>query len=736
MVIRDLLTRALAHHTRGELATAETLYHQVLQSHPNAFRAIEGLGVLVFQQGRFSEAAGLFARALTVRPESARTHANLGEALRLLGQTDRAVDHLHRAARLDPILAQVPNSLGLIAFDQGRRDEAEAAYREAIRLDPRLAAARINLANVHHARHREPEAAVELRLALEIEPDNRIALVTLGQVFCNIGDPDLLEEAETLCRRATALAPQFPPAFENLGNVLRARHRYPEALASYEQAAKLDPRRGLPHHYMGEHFQKLGNYDEAARCYTVARNLEPNEARFHADFGSLALARGHHEQAARHYRRAIECNPRMAEFQYGLGLAMLEQVQLDEAEVLFHQALRIDPFHAVSWCALARLQAERGDFDSSCRSAHSALEISPGLPDAFWRLASNLRRNLPEVDAQTMESLLATRSMTDGERALLHFGLALHFDARDLYSQAAIHLEKANALQRSSKAARGEIPDADRHSRFVDRTVATFTPDVIARSRGWGDPDPRPVFVVGLPRTGTTLVEQILASHPRVHGAGELQELHRLFLALPDLLGQPSADPFEALALLNAQSASTAARAYLDKLDTLAPRTTDRVVDKMPDNVRYLGLITMLWPAARVIVCTRDLRDVALSCWRTGFEKNPWANDWDDIARRFADNQRILDHWQHVLPAGSLIVRYEELVHNLERYARDLIDFLGLEWNPACLQFHETRRVVRTASLSQVREPLYTDSIGRWRRYEPSLKPMLDAFMRHGVRLD
>lgn len=212
--------------------------------------------------------------------------------------------------------------------------------------------------------------------------------------------------------------------------------------------------------------------------------------------------------------------------------------------------------------------------------------------------------------------------------------------------------------------------------------------------------------------------------------------MQKLFLTLPELLAQPSADPFEALAALNAQSANTAATFYLDRLDALAPPTAARIVDKMPDNIRFLGLIAMLLPAARVIVCTRDLRDVALSCWRTGFEKNPWANDWDHLARRFADHQRILEHWRHVLPAGALVVRYEELVNDLEKHARELIDFVGQDWDPACLQFHETRRVVRTASLSQVRKPLYADSVGRWRHYEASLSPMFNAFARHGVRLD
>ena len=736
MVINDALARALALHARGQLAAAEKLYHEVLESQPNAFRAIEGLGTLAFQQGRAQEAAALFARGLAIQPQSARTHANLGEALRFMGRLDLAVFHLRQAAALDPALAQVFNSLGMVAFDQGNRDEAEAAYREAIRLAPRLAAAHINLSNVYHARHLEIEAAAELRVALEIEPDNPIALASLGQVLCGIGDPDHLREAEAVCRRAATLAPQFPQALENLGNVLRAGRQYPEALLCYEQAAKLAPHRGLPYHYMGEHFQERGEYEQAARFYASARAREPKEGRFHADLGSLAMARGQHEEAAQYYRTALECNPRVAEFHLGLGLAILELGRLDQAEPSFREALSIDPFNPAGWCALARLQAVRGDFDLSCRSARSALAIRPGLPDAYWRLASNLKGDLPDADVQAIEGLLEDRSLTDGERALLHFGLAFVFDAQGLYSRAAARLEKANALQGFAKAARGEIYDAHRHSGFIDRTIAAFKPEFIARGRGSGDPDPRPVFVVGLPRTGTTLVEQILASHPRVHGAGELQELHRLFVELPQLLGRPSADPFDALAALTPDTAKTVAKVYLDALGSRAPSTAARVVDKMPDNIRFLGLIRIILPEARVIVCNRDLRDVALSCWQTGFEKNSWANDLDQIARRFADHQRLVDHWQRALPTGSLTIRYEDLVHDLEKYAHALIDFLGLEWHPACLEFHKTRRAVRTASLVQVRQPVYTHSVGRWRRYEPSVQPLLAAFRRRGVRLD
>ena len=182
-------------------------------------------------------------------------------------------------------------------------------------------------------------------------------------------------------------------------------------------------------------------------------------------------------------------------------------------------------------------------------------------------------------------------------------------------------------------------------------------------------------------------------------------------------------------------SAGKAARAYLDRLGALAPATAARIVDKTPDNVRLVGLIAMLWTEARVIICSRDLRDVALSCWQTGFTANPWNNDWDHLGRRFADHQRILSHWRCTRPLAWLDVSYEDVVANLEENARRLVEFAGLPWDPACLNFHATRRVVRTASLVQVRQPVHPHSVGRWRRYEQSLQPLFDAFQRHGVEL-
>jgi len=732
----ETLDKAVALRVKGCIREAEILYRELLRERPETLAALEGLGVIVFQQGKVDEAASLFARGLAIRPDSPRFHAYLGEALRLLKRFDQALHHLRRGVTLDPTMPHAWNGLGLLASDQGRFAAAEVAYREAIRLQPNSTVYYNNLGNALLARRRWSEAAEALRTALRLDPDNPAALTNLGHVLYAMGDPGVLVEAESICRRAVAVAPSLPQASENLGNLLRLQGRFDDAMACYESALKQDPRRSMPLLLMGRLLQERGDFDGAARFYEDARRLEPTSARCHVNYASLWADRGNFEEAARYYRAARGFDPGNVMAQHGLGLALLEQGRLDEAEACFREALRLDPNLAATWAGLARLQAERGEFDRSCESARSALAIEPKLPDAYCRLATNLKGRLPEAEFQVMEGLLDQKTLSDDTRASLHFCLAAVFDARGLYSRAAALVETANVLKASARAARGQSYYPDPHSRFIDGMIATFTPDFLARRSDWGEPDPRPVFVVGLPRSGTTLVEQVLASHSQVYGAGELPEARRIFGSLPELVGQPSLDPFEALNALDPVSAQTAARRYLDHLNGSVPLTAARVVDKMPDNLELLGLIALLWPGARVIVCGRDLRDIAVSCRQTDFVSIGWTNNWEHLARRFADHQRILQHWKRTRPLEWLDVRYEDLVVDLEAQARRLVDYLGLDWEPACLEFHATRRVVRTASMQQVRQPIHRHSVGRFRNYESMLAPLFQALKRLGVDVD
>jgi hypothetical protein len=315
-------------------------------------------------------------------------------------------------------------------------------------------------------------------------------------------------------------------------------------------------------------------------------------------------------------------------------------------------------------------------------------------------------------------------------------------DAQGVYDEAAEHLSHANALCQADWQKRGKGYDPTEHVRFVDELIAAFTPEYFARVRGFGLETERPVFIVGLPRSGTTLIEQVLASHSRVFGAGELRYVRDTFEALPRALKRsphapredistkdPHAEredytgrstPLECVSGLDRATCGRVAQRHLDRLRALN-EPAPRITDKLPDNYLYLGLLATLFPRAKLIHCRRDLRDVAVSCWMTNFRQIRWASAQEHIASRFHEYQRVMDHWRRVLPAPLLEVDYEETVADLEGVARRLVAWCGLEWEPGCLAFHENRRPVRTASVTQVRQPIYKKSVERWKNYENAL---------------
>ena len=287
---------------------------------------------------------------------------------------------------------------------------------------------------------------------------------------------------------------------------------------------------------------------------------------------------------------------------------------------------------------------------------------------------------------------------------------------------------QGNALNMErERRARGYTPPL--HVEYADGVIKGFAPAFFERVASRGSDDIRPVFVFGLPRSGTTLVEQILASHSHVLGAGELKLVRQSFDAIPTVL-ESSGSAFEAIAQLDGSAVERLAAQHLQRLERLVEnRPAARIVDKMPDNYIYLGLIAAMFPRAIFIHCRRDLRDVALSTWLTDFrpENIPWASEPSYIGSRFEQYLRLMDHWRSVMPATIHEVNYEDTVADLEGAARRLTEACGLDFEPRCLEFHRTERRVKTASLGQVRQPIYTRSVGRWRNYVSELGDLFRA---------
>jgi hypothetical protein len=267
------------------------------------------------------------------------------------------------------------------------------------------------------------------------------------------------------------------------------------------------------------------------------------------------------------------------------------------------------------------------------------------------------------------------------------------------------------------------------HERFVDGLLRSFDQAFFARLAGAGLQSRRPVFVFGLPRSGTTLIEQVLASHSHVYGAGELRLARRSFEGIPGVLGRSGA-PRDNVVFLDPPAVLRLAETHIERLAAIDNGASARIADKMPDNYMYLGLLSIMFPQAVFIHCKRDLRDIAVSCWMTDFRSIRWANDQEAIASRFRQYHRVMSHWKQVLPVPILEVNYEDTVADLESTARRLIDACGLNWEPACLDFHRTERPIRTASVMQVRQPVYKRSVARWKNYEPALAELFSGLPR------
>jgi tetratricopeptide (TPR) repeat protein len=584
----------------------------------------------------------------------------------------------------------------------------------------------LTIAIQHHQAGRWQAAEQIYRQILAVEPNQPDALHLLGVLAHQAGNHEL---AVQYIGRAIALQENVAAFHSNLGGAYYALHRIPEAVACYHRALELKPDYAEANINLAVALKDQGKLDQTVACYRRALELKPDYVEVHCNLGNVLKDLGKLDEAAASYRRAVELKPDFAEVHSNLGNVLKDLGKLDEAAACCRRALQLKPNLAGAHNNLGSVLEEKGDLQGAEDSFRAALRHDSRFALAHCKLAELLRGRLPQQDLAAQRQLVAQGSaaggqgdLPDAQRLLLHFGLAQVLDARGEYAEAAEHLARGNALRLSEWRQRGQEYDPKEHELLVSRMIAVCTPDFFQRVRGFGLESDLPVFVVGLPRSGTTLIEQILASHSQVFGAGEIKLAEHTFAAL----GGQGVNPIDGLHRLDRQTAHDLASRHLERLRALSPSAL-RIVDKMPENYLLLGLLASVFPRAKFIHCRRDLRDVAVSCWMTDFRELRWTNDQQHIVSHFREYQRIMEHWRAVLPAPLLEVDYEETVADLEGVARRLVAGCGLDWEPKCLEFHKAKRAVSTASLVQVRQPVFSTSVGRWKHYEQSMATLLSA---------
>jgi tetratricopeptide (TPR) repeat protein len=626
--------------------------------------------------------------ALQLWPDFADAHNNLGLALSALGRNEEAVEHFQAAVKLRPDDGQTHSNLGNALRALGNTDEALEHFRKAVELNPRLALAHTNL----------------------------------GQFLVDLGRA---EEALPHCKEAVALDPNLAEAHNNLGNAHRALGELPEARACYLEALRLKPELTQAQANLGVVLQQECRYDEALPWLLRACELEPQSHQFLEFLGDAYFEMERFPDALATYKKMLELDPDRPQTHNAIGWLVQEEGRLAEARGCFETALRLDPNFPPPNVSLGGLHEELGELEEAEAWYRKALGLAPGHPVALARLATLLRGKVSDAELALIRDRLADPAVTGPAAATLLFGLAHVLDDRGDYAGAARALREANSLALANLERKHHNYVPGEHEKFVNNVINTFQPEFFARVKGLGLETPRPVFIVGLPRSGTTLIEQVLASHSQVFGAGEQPLGRQDFERIPGQMSRAGDHPFACLADPQVGTAlRPVARRHEDRLRELGGSAA-RVVDKMPDNYMYVGLLAALFPGATFIHCRRDLRDVAVSCWMTNFRSIKWANHPEHIATRFAQYLRLMEHWKAVSPATIHEVAYEEAVDDLESVARRLVAACGLQWEPSCLDYHKTKRPVRTASVTQVRQPVYRKSVARWRNY---CEPLADLF--------
>jgi tetratricopeptide (TPR) repeat protein len=680
------------------------------------------LGVVHHQQGQSAKAVELINRAISLRPSTAAYHSNLAEAYRALSQLDRAVGSCKTALQLWPDFADAHNNLGLALCALGRNDEAVEHFQAAVKLRPDDAQAHSNLGNALRGLGKPEEALEHFRKAVELNPKLPLGHTNLGQFLVDVGRA---EEALPHCKEAVGMDPNLAEAHNNLGNAYRALGKLAEARASYLETIRLKPELTQAQANLGAVLQQECRYDEALPWLLRACELEPQSHRFLEFLAETYFEMERFPDALAIYKKMLALDPDRPQTHNAIGWLIQEEGRLAEAREYFETALRMDPNFPAANLSIGGIHEELGELEAAEARFRQTLQVHPGHTVALARIATLLRGKVSDTELALIRDRLSDPTVAGPPAATLLFGLAHVLDDRGDYDGAARALRKANSLALAELERKHQTYMPGEHEKFVNNVINTFQPDFFAGVKGMGLETRRPVFIIGLPRSGTTLIEQVLASHSQVFGAGELPLGRQDFEMIPAKMNRVGDHPFACLADSQVGPAlRQIAQRHEDRLRELG-KSADRVVDKMPDNYMYLGLLAVLFPSATFIHCRRDLRDVAVSCWMTNFRSIKWANDLEHISSRFAQYLRLMDHWKAVLPTAIDEVAYEETVDNLESVARRLVAACGLAWEPACLNYHKTRRPVRTASVTQVRQPVYTKSVARWRNYS---KPLADLF--------
>ena len=726
LTIQELLNSAVQHHNQGRLPEAESIYQKILLSDPNQPIALHLLGVISHQAGKNEIAIELISKAIHIKPDFSEAHNNLGTVQKALGRIDDAMESYRRALSFKPEYADAHYNLGLICFDAGHIQDAEVCYQHVLEYRPNDVNVHVKLGHVFRRLDQLSNAAESFQKALNIEPNSVDVSITLAHILIELGDQ---QGAANLFRKVLTLQPENANIAFNLAKVLHDLGQIDASIETYQRGLNIAPKTAEALCNLGIILQATGRVDEALKCYQDALTSNSNLLEGHYNLGLLYQEQNSLNEAISSYRNVLSINPEFTNALNNLGVIFKEIGGLDEAVLYFKKVVLIDPSNGDAYDNLCEISEKTNDTDvlrwavgqaklnciMDTRIAYREAQLFK--LDGDYAAARTVLENRDDIKNHPRFNAAKAQVLGDLCDRLGDTGAAYkYFEQCNTWRKTVPGAEKASKERYLSRIA--SLSD-----QYTPEWVASWQPIQADHDR------PDPVFLVGFPRSGTTLLDTILMSHADIAVLEEGPAVHRM-QSLAKALLTPYPDN---LIHITDENLAEIRKAYFLAIEDqdINIKGAKIVIDKMPLNLIEAGFIHRIFPNARFIFAQRHPCDCVLSCFMQDFELNDSMASFLDLESSAYLYDKVMSIWsqyQAVMPLRVHKIRYESLVQAFDQTLNPVLEFLDLDWDDGMNDYADTarkRKLISTPSYNQVTQPLYTRARNRWKRYGPQMEAIL-----------
>ena len=735
---------------------AQLAARNYVSDYPAHFFGYKALGTTLCQTGRPEEALSALDEALAIKTDPQTFHAQ-GKAFQDLGRAEEALKSYNKALELNPDYAEARNKKGTVLEILGREREALTEYERAMEIEPGLAEAHYNAGNAARKLGKFEKALKQYDRALEmrsdypevylgkanllqerghlnqalesiekltgIKPDYLDAWIHMGNLLQDIGRPaDALESYE----RAAEIAPDFAETHRVIGHLLCELGKPDHALPSYQKCCEIDPQCAVAHADLADALRQLGQPRKALEEYEKATQLDPDFARAHNGAAEVLKDLGQFDNALKRCQLALNIDPDFISALNNKGSILKQQRDFEQSVAVYREAIEKDPSRAATYNNLGNVLMSLGRKEQAHEAFNRALEIEPDFAQAYYNLLELPGVTLTQDQMKRLEGITEDAATSREEKLVAHFALGKILAREGKYDEAF------NNYKRGHEHRSALSWQEDDHSVLRHLAFNVLSRDYFADRKQWGSASQKPIFIVGFPRSGTSLVEQILASHSMVYGAGELHDMTRAMNRICDLDNPKTTE--KRVTQFSRHQVREWANQYLNRLLSRS-EGEPRVTDKMPHNFLHLWFISLLFPKATVLHCVRNPLDTCVSCFSRNFSwgHHCYTDNLTALGKHYGLYRKLMSRWKQILPVTIHEVTYERLATDPGKQIRGIVNLCELPFEKSCLEFYRTNRPVNTASATQVKQKVYTSSVGKWRNYARHLKPLIEALEETGV---